>query len=69
MLVPGPRVPSCPAVDDIDAQARSLRFHKSISDKQGREAERLIARAAERTGSLGHCYKGSPPPPGFQPGA
>ncbi|MBN1528336.1 MAG: hypothetical protein JW895_04710 [Thermoleophilaceae bacterium] len=68
MLVPGPRLPSCPTVDDIDVQVRSLRFHKSISVEQGREAELLIARAADRTGSLGHCYNGPPPPPGFEPG-
>jgi len=71
MLVPGPRLPRCPSIEDIDVQQTSLRrqSHVSISDEQGRTAERLIAQAAERAGSLGHCYAGPPPPPGFQPGA
>jgi hypothetical protein len=70
MLVPGPRLPSCPSIDDVDVEQTSLRrqSHISISDEQGRTAERLIARAADRTGSLGACYKGPPPPPGFKPG-
>jgi hypothetical protein len=70
MLVPGPRLPSCPSVDDIDVKPTSLMQHShvKISPGQGREAERLIARAADRSGRAGHCYNGPPPPPGFVPG-
>jgi hypothetical protein len=42
--------------------------HISLDEKRGKEAERLIARAGERAGSVGHCYKGPPPPEGFSPG-
>lgn len=70
MLVPGPRLPSCPSIDDIDVAPTSLRqqSHVRISPEQGKEAERLIARAAERSGRVGHCYNGPPPPPDFVPG-
>jgi hypothetical protein len=70
MLVPGPRLMSCPSIEDIDVEQTSLRrqSHIGISEDQGRTAERLIAQAVERTGSLGHCYNGPPPPPGFRPG-
>lgn len=70
MLVPGPRLPSCATIDDIDVTQTSLRrqSHISLDENRGSEAERLIARAAERAGSVGHCYKGPPPPEGFVPG-
>ena len=70
MLVPGPRLPTCPSIDDIDVALTSLRrqSHISLTDDQGREAERLIDNAAQRAGTLGHCYKGPPPPAGFSPG-
>jgi hypothetical protein len=69
MLVPGPRLPSCPSIDDIDVHATSLRSqsHIAIESEQGTSAERLIARAADRSGRVGHCYNG-PPPPDFVPG-
>jgi hypothetical protein len=69
MLVPGPRLPSCSTIDDIDVEQASLRRHSHIAltADQGRRAERLIAAAAERAGSLGHCYKGPPPPGDFRP--
>jgi hypothetical protein len=62
MLVPGPRLPNCPTIDDIDVAQTSLRrqSHISLDEARGKEAERLIARAAERAGSVGHCYKGPP---------
>jgi hypothetical protein len=55
--------PGCPSIDDIDVQPRSLSRHShiAITDEQGREAERLIARAAEKAGSVGACYTGPPP--------
>jgi hypothetical protein len=63
MLVPGPRLPSCPTIDDVDVAHSSLRrqSHISLDEKRGEEAERLIARAAERAGSAGHCYEGPLP--------
>jgi hypothetical protein len=63
MLIPGPRLPGCPSIDDIDVQPRSLSRHShiAITDEQGREAERLIARAAEKAGSVGACYTGPRP--------
>jgi hypothetical protein len=69
MLIPGPRLPYCPSIDDIDVRPASLSQHShiSISPEQGVLAERLIARAAERAGSLGRCYKG--PPSEFTPDA
>jgi hypothetical protein len=62
MLVPGPRLPSCPTIDDIDVAHTSLKrqSHISLDEDRGKEAERLIARAAKRAGSVGHCYKGPP---------
>jgi hypothetical protein len=67
MLVPGPRLPQCPTLDDIDVEVRSTRrqSHIQLTDDQGRRAVRLIAAAAERAGSLGRCYAGQPtvPPP------
>jgi hypothetical protein len=62
MLVPGPRLPGCPTIDDIDVAHTSLRrqSHISLDEDRGKEAERLIARAAKRAGSVGHCYKGPP---------
>lgn len=70
MLVPGPRLMYCPTIDDIDVAQTSLRrqSHISLTPEQGKEAERMIARAAERAGSLGHCYKGPAPPSRFTPG-
>ena len=71
MLIPGPRLPNCPTIDDIEVAQTSLRRHSHIAltEAQGREAEMLIARAAERAGRVGRCYNGDPPPPGFEPGA
>jgi hypothetical protein len=70
MLIPGPRLPSCPTIVDIDVERRSLsqKSHNTLTDEQGRKAERLIAAAAERTGSLGRCYTGPPPPDSFDVG-
>jgi hypothetical protein len=67
MLVPGPRLPACPTLTDIDVEQTSIRqaSHISITWEQGASAERRIARAAERSGSAGHCYDGPPPPDDF----
>jgi hypothetical protein len=71
MLVPGPRLLSCPTLDDIDVRQTSLRqaSHITLTEHQGKNAERLIALAAERAGSVGHCYNGPPGPDNFEPGA
>jgi hypothetical protein len=71
MLVPGPRLRECPTLDDIDVKQTSLRqaSHITLTEAQGKEAERLIAQAAKRSGKIGHCYKGPPPPTDFKPGA
>jgi hypothetical protein len=68
MLIPGPRLPSCPSIEDIDVVSRSLSRHSHIAltYDQGKEAEQLIARAAARAGRAGACYNGPPPPEGFR---
>jgi hypothetical protein len=70
MLVPGPRLLACPTLGAIDKEQTSLRqaSHITLSEEMGKLAEKLIARAAERSGSLGHCYHGPPPPADFRPG-
>jgi acyl carrier protein len=57
------RLANCPSIEDIDVDQKCLRrqSHIGITDDPGRAAERLMARAAERAGSLGHC-KGPPSP-------
>jgi hypothetical protein len=61
MLIPGPRLRSCPSIDDIDVALTSVRrqSHIRLTHAQGREAEWLISNYAERTGKLGGCYRTS----------
>jgi hypothetical protein len=52
--IAGPRLEHCPRVTDIDVERSSLRrqSHIHLTERQGRRAEELIARAAERYGGL-----------------
>jgi hypothetical protein len=53
-LIAGPRLERCPRISEIGVELRSLRrqSHIHLTDEQGELAEALIARAAERYGSL-----------------
>jgi hypothetical protein len=55
-LIAGPTLDRCPRITEIDVERGSLRRHSRIrlTDEQGRRAEDLVARAAERYGALLH---------------
>src|SRR5215203_5105981 len=60
---------NCPSIDDIDVGQKSLRrqSHIGITNDQGRAAERQIAHAAERAGSLGTATRAPCPQPASSP--
>jgi hypothetical protein len=54
MVLAGPSLRHCPKITEIDIERRSIRqqSHLSLTAQQGRRAEELVARAAERHGAL-----------------
>lgn len=54
LILSGPTLKHCPKITDIDMERRSIRqqSHIHLTPDQGRRAEELIARAAERHGAL-----------------
>jgi hypothetical protein len=53
-VVAGPRLEHCPTLSDIDVSSLSVRSHSHIrlTEEQGRRAEKLIAEAARKHGSV-----------------